>query len=168
MLDKSKEGLPYVCTSCKKRYSNWKEVYWKSLEETEKAKREKYCEGCRRHYVHPSMLRIIGPFILIMPSLKDGVTKNGVIMPVTMWRLWRIGEVSALGEKEIFKCDRREPGKNGSKTRAYGRPDVKIGDTVLVLKNAIRHVRMGCENYYFVHYNDVECVVEKPEHFMPA
>lgn len=155
----------YVCHNCKKKYpDSWNTGYIKAT--TDLAIKSRKCEICGRYYVHPSLMRIIGPYILIQPLLKDAKTKHGVIMPQTVWRLWRIGEVAQLGERKIYTYERHEPGKK-PKMKSYLRPDVKLGDTILVLKNAIRNVRLGVSNLYFVHYDDCECTLTDPETFMP-
>lgn len=125
------------------------------------------CCICGRSVYTLDQIKIVGPFIIVEPVTPE-VKTRGIIFPSTMWRVWRVGRVAKLGERERYTCFRySKSGKRLGKLRTFARPEVDIGDIVLFQKQAPRGFDLGRGKIFFLHYEDVELKVESINTILP-
>lgn len=149
---------PYLCRACIAK--GMREEY--TSEQIEKAIWNRMCQGCGRHLVRADLFKIIGPHVMVEPIDKDVYSKGGIIMPATMWRLWRTAKIVQMPER------REIPIIKDGKHRILVCPDVKIGDIVYFIKNATRKVEFGANRYYLVHWGDLEFSTTEDTAIMPG
>lgn len=126
------------------------------------------CCFCGRSVYTLDQIKIVGPFIIVEQVTPEVKTKGGIIFPSTLWRIWRVGRVAKLGEKDKYTCFRfSKSGKRLGRLRTFKRPDVEVGDIVLFQKQAPRGYDLGRGNIYFIHYEDVEIKVESENSILP-
>jgi len=138
------------------------------------ARAARKCLGCGRSLVVADMIKIIGPYIMIEPIQKEVKTKVGLIIPSTCWRVWRIGRVVRLGGPSVYWS--QGGGKRNSfgqqvvevpKGRMYHCPNVVVGDIVMFQDLAVRSINAGCNEYFLIHYDDVELKMDSMDDLMP-
>jgi co-chaperonin GroES (HSP10) len=122
-------------------------------------------------------LKILGPFIIIEPISKNITRNSGIIIPESTWKYWYIGRVIKPGDIEYkavttieTKFDRGSRINRDHKiVRVYSRPDVKVGDIVLIEKQSmIFQYPLYGKNYYFVNYGDVALVLDSDNIITPS
>jgi len=173
-IEHTKEQLsdPYACQFC---LGSKKLI---PLENQEKqmlnARADRRCFSCGRELIVAEMIRIVGPYTMVEPLIKEVKSKVGLIIPSTCWRVWRIGRVVKLGEREVFWAERAGKRKSYNQTvidipkgEYFNRPEVDIGDIVMFQDLSVRPVTAGCNSYFLVHYDDLEMVVDSEDSVVP-
>lgn len=126
------------------------------------------CCKCGRSVYLLENIKIHGPFIIVEPVTPEVKTKGGIIFPSTLWKIWRVGKVVKLGEKDRYTCFRfNRKGKQLGKLRTFKRPEVEVGDIVLFQKQAPKGYDLGRGKIFFIHYEDVELKVNSLNTLLP-
>jgi chaperonin GroES len=93
-------------------------------------------------------LRPLGDKVVIQPTLREEMTKSGIVIPDTAKEKPQEGKVLAVGPGRILDDGKRE------------QMDLKRGDTVLYAKYAGTEFKLEGEDLLIVNAKDILAVVE--------
>lgn len=94
-------------------------------------------------------LRPLGDKVVIQPTLREEMTKSGIVIPDTVKEKPQEGNVLAVGPGRVLDDGKRE------------QMDLKAGDTVLYAKYAGTEFKLDGEDLLIIPAKDVLAVVER-------
>jgi co-chaperonin GroES (HSP10) len=109
-----------------------------------------------------SKVRMVGPYMLVEPVVKEVWSKGGIIIPATMWRVWRVGQVANIGSKEFCIVDREKGKKKG-----FRRPDLKLKDIILFENMALKRMEFNNKPYFRLHWYDAAIKLRSLHDILP-
>jgi chaperonin GroES len=115
-----------------------------------KSKLVRASKSTRRSTTTPSTkrLRPLGDKVIVQPTLREEMTKSGIVIPDTAKEKPQEGKILAVGPGRVLEDGKREP------------MDLMPGDTVLYAKYAGTEFKIDGEDLLIISGKDVLAVVE--------